>query len=249
MEPPGSAPGPQRCQRRVVPQLTLAPDWHHAAGLHRAPSCTRALCHYQHLRGTDGHASWTCPSDLPVMSGALCLAELSRVLALPAGAAPAPPVRGTGVLAGRRREHDGGAGRLCPDRLPLARRALSSMSYSPRWSGWRGSHPRPLAPQASALLLRHSLMAPPPGSAPGSCRVGGGRSVCLSYGGSLVRMAGSAPAPTGWKPAALLATPHPDGRSCGLCPRGLLDGTEALWLSELNSVLALPAGTAPAPPG
>jgi hypothetical protein len=52
------------------------------------------------------------------------------------------------------------------------------MSYSPIWSGWQGLHLRPLAPQASALLLRHSLiLAPPPGLAPGSCRLGGGGSV------------------------------------------------------------------------
>jgi hypothetical protein len=44
-----------------------------------------------------GHASWICPSDLPVMSGALCLAELSRESGAPCRCRP-----GTSCLRDRR---------------------------------------------------------------------------------------------------------------------------------------------------
>lgn len=85
------------------------------------------------------------------------------------------------------------------------------MSYSPIWSGWQGSHLRPLAPQASALLLRHSLMPiPPPGVAPGFAASGAaallGRSALRPYA-TAIRWSGIGallPAPSVWKTDALL---------------------------------------------
>lgn len=159
------------------------------------------------------------------------------MVVLPAGAAPAPPVRETGVLADRRRERVVEPRGVAPRPSPC-KGVARLLSYGPVMVRVAGS-----APATSCTPCRRAAGCATPWWWPRRPDSHRGRplrrwELCLlSYGGTVVRMAGSAPAPSGWKPDTLLVTPHPDGRSCGLCPRGLRHGAPTLWLSELNSDL------------